>query len=158
MYLQLFSFFAGNWMYTRVTIKAHGSLVLQMQSLFTHIYWYKIVMIFLRILNLLLFVDYFQSNYYFKKGNFCYKYGIIKSIYILIFILISSCLINSLWKAISWTFYTSALDLSQFRPVYAPKDFLEVIIGLQNPNYHGSDTPGYVIYKGSLAQPSSGTS
>lgn len=60
--------------------------------------------------------------------------------------------------AISWTFYTSTLDLSQFRPVYAPKDFLEVIIGLQNPNYHGSDTPGYVIYKGSLAQPSSGTS
>lgn len=98
MYLQLFSFFAGNCMYTWVTIKAHGSLVLQMQSLFTHIYWYKIVMIFLRILNLLLFVDYFQSNYYFKKGNFCYKYGIIKSIYILIFILISSCLINSLWK------------------------------------------------------------
>ena len=27
------------------------------------------------------------------------------------------------------------LDLSHFRPVYAPKDFLEVIISLKNPNY-----------------------
>ena len=27
------------------------------------------------------------------------------------------------------------LDLSHFRPVYAPKDFLEVIVSLRNPNY-----------------------
>jgi len=26
-------------------------------------------------------------------------------------------------------------DLSHFRPVYAPKDFLEVIVSLRNPNY-----------------------
>ena len=29
---------------------------------------------------------------------------------------------------------TDEPDLSQFRPVYAPKDFLEVIAGLKNPN------------------------
>lgn len=42
-----------------------------------------------------------------------------------------------------WEACQGCAYLSQFRPVYAPKDFLEVIIGLQNPNYHGSDTPGF---------------
>ncbi|CAK8683708.1 TBC1 domain family member 19-like isoform X1 [Clavelina lepadiformis] len=32
---------------------------------------------------------------------------------------------------------TEEPDLSHFRPVYAPKDFLEVIISLRNPNYCG---------------------
>jgi hypothetical protein len=35
-------------------------------------------------------------------------------------------------------------DLSQIRPVYAPKDFLEVIVGIQNPNYHGGESHGYL--------------
>lgn len=26
-------------------------------------------------------------------------------------------------------------DLGKFRPVYAPKDFLEVVAGLRNPNF-----------------------
>ncbi|XP_068164677.1 TBC1 domain family member 19 isoform X2 [Antennarius striatus] len=30
-------------------------------------------------------------------------------------------------------------DLSRFRPVYAPKDFLEVVTGLRNPNHDCSD-------------------
>lgn len=34
-------------------------------------------------------------------------------------------------------------DLSQIRPVYAPKDFLEVIVGVQNPNYHGGESHGF---------------
>ncbi|XP_060080026.1 TBC1 domain family member 19-like [Ylistrum balloti] len=38
---------------------------------------------------------------------------------------------------------TDGPDLTQIRPVYAPKDFLEVIIGLSNPNYHNGDAPGF---------------
>ncbi|XP_059933064.1 TBC1 domain family member 19 [Gadus macrocephalus] len=34
---------------------------------------------------------------------------------------------------------TDEPDLSQFRPVYAPKDFLEVLIGLRNPNHEHSE-------------------
>ncbi|XP_035283566.1 TBC1 domain family member 19 [Anguilla anguilla] len=34
---------------------------------------------------------------------------------------------------------TDEPDLSHFRPVYAPKDFLEVLIGLRNPNHDCSD-------------------
>ncbi|XP_028330910.1 TBC1 domain family member 19 [Gouania willdenowi] len=34
---------------------------------------------------------------------------------------------------------TDESDLSRFRPVYAPKDFLEVLIGLRNPNHNSSD-------------------
>lgn len=32
-------------------------------------------------------------------------------------------------------------DLSQYRPVYAPKDFLEIIAGVRNPNYVNSIHP-----------------
>ncbi|KAJ3585775.1 hypothetical protein NHX12_014493 [Muraenolepis orangiensis] len=31
------------------------------------------------------------------------------------------------------------MHLSRFRPVYAPKDFLEVLIGLRNPNHDSSE-------------------
>ncbi|XP_067117543.1 TBC1 domain family member 19 [Osmerus mordax] len=34
---------------------------------------------------------------------------------------------------------TDEPDLSRFRPVYAPKDFLEVLISLRNPNYDVSE-------------------
>ncbi|KAK0146680.1 TBC1 domain family member 19 [Merluccius polli] len=34
---------------------------------------------------------------------------------------------------------TDEPDLSQFRPVYAPKDFLEVLVGLRNPNHDSSE-------------------
>ncbi|XP_067845169.1 TBC1 domain family member 19 isoform X2 [Heptranchias perlo] len=34
---------------------------------------------------------------------------------------------------------TDEPDLSHFRPVYAPKDFLEVLINLRNPNYDSGD-------------------
>ncbi|XP_041368917.1 TBC1 domain family member 19-like [Gigantopelta aegis] len=34
-------------------------------------------------------------------------------------------------------------DLSQIRPVYAPKDFLEVVIGLQNPNFQTGNANGF---------------
>ncbi|XP_007887259.1 TBC1 domain family member 19 isoform X2 [Callorhinchus milii] len=37
---------------------------------------------------------------------------------------------------------TDEPDLSQFRPVYAPKDFLEVLINLRNPNYDIGDQNG----------------
>ncbi|XP_069781106.1 TBC1 domain family member 19 isoform X3 [Narcine bancroftii] len=37
---------------------------------------------------------------------------------------------------------TDEPDLSHFRPVYAPKDFLEVLINLRNPNYNGGDPTG----------------
>ncbi|XP_060687301.1 TBC1 domain family member 19 isoform X2 [Hemiscyllium ocellatum] len=37
---------------------------------------------------------------------------------------------------------TDEPDLSHFRPVYAPKDFLEVLINLRNPNYDGGDPTG----------------
>ncbi|KAK3100088.1 hypothetical protein FSP39_014568 [Pinctada imbricata] len=44
-------------------------------------------------------------------------------------------------------------DLSQIRPVYAPKDFLEVILGLQNPNYRTSDTAGFFAMWGIVQVP-----
>lgn len=34
---------------------------------------------------------------------------------------------------------TDEPDLSRFRPVYAPKDFLEVLVGLRNPNHDSSE-------------------
>nr|XP_057922415.1 TBC1 domain family member 19 [Doryrhamphus excisus] len=34
---------------------------------------------------------------------------------------------------------TDEPDLSRFRPVYAPKDFLEVVVGLRNPNHNSSE-------------------
>lgn len=34
-------------------------------------------------------------------------------------------------------------DLTQIRPVYAPKDFLEVIVSIQNPNYNGGESAGF---------------
>lgn len=37
---------------------------------------------------------------------------------------------------------TDGPDLSQIRPVYAPKDFLEVIMCLHNPNYNAGDSSG----------------
>ncbi|XP_052795180.1 TBC1 domain family member 19-like isoform X2 [Mya arenaria] len=37
---------------------------------------------------------------------------------------------------------TDGPDLSQIRPVYAPKDFLDVIMALQNPNYNTGDSTG----------------
>ncbi|XP_028854678.1 TBC1 domain family member 19 isoform X2 [Denticeps clupeoides] len=37
---------------------------------------------------------------------------------------------------------TDEPDLSQFRPVYAPKDFLEVLISLRNPNHDRSEEVG----------------
>ncbi|XP_059844986.1 TBC1 domain family member 19 isoform X1 [Hypanus sabinus] len=37
---------------------------------------------------------------------------------------------------------TDEPDLSRFRPVYAPKDFLEVLINLRNPNYDNGDPTG----------------
>ncbi|XP_025088277.1 TBC1 domain family member 19-like [Pomacea canaliculata] len=37
---------------------------------------------------------------------------------------------------------TDGPDLSQIRPVYAPKDFLEVVTGLQNLNYENALTSG----------------
>uniref|UniRef100_UPI00398E8548 TBC1 domain family member 19 isoform X2 n=2 Tax=Pristiophorus japonicus TaxID=55135 RepID=UPI00398E8548 len=37
---------------------------------------------------------------------------------------------------------TDEPDLSHFRPVYAPKDFLEVLINLRNPNYDSGDPTG----------------
>ena len=38
-------------------------------------------------------------------------------------------------------------DLSQIRPVYAPKDFLEVVVALQNTNYQNCVSNGYGIYQ-----------
>ncbi|XP_071124572.1 TBC1 domain family member 19-like isoform X1 [Mytilus edulis] len=37
-------------------------------------------------------------------------------------------------------------DLTQIRPVYAPKDFLEVIVGIQNPNYHGDNNGFFPLW------------
>ncbi|KAL6118532.1 tbc1d19 [Pungitius sinensis] len=37
---------------------------------------------------------------------------------------------------------TDEPDLTSFRPVYAPKDFLEVLISLRNPNYDSSEDVG----------------
>ncbi|KAK3593571.1 hypothetical protein CHS0354_018659 [Potamilus streckersoni] len=44
-------------------------------------------------------------------------------------------------------------DLSQIRPVYAPKDFLEVIMSLQNPNYNNGETPGFYNMWGIIQVP-----
>ncbi|XP_066488251.1 TBC1 domain family member 19 [Tiliqua scincoides] len=38
---------------------------------------------------------------------------------------------------------TDEPDLSLFRPVYAPKDFLEVLMNLRNPNYENSEQPSF---------------
>ncbi|KAM9717295.1 TBC1 domain family member 19 isoform 2-T2 [Menidia menidia] len=37
---------------------------------------------------------------------------------------------------------TDEPDLSRFRPVYAPKDFLEVLVSLRNPNHDSSEDVG----------------
>jgi hypothetical protein len=39
------------------------------------------------------------------------------------------------------------LDLSQYRPVYAPKDFLEVLLCIRSPNYCSIEWV-YLTYKG----------
>ncbi|CAG2060369.1 unnamed protein product [Timema podura] len=42
-----------------------------------------------------------------------------------------------------WTeLSTYDIDLSQYRPVYAPKDFLEVLLWLRSPNYRPMDGEG----------------
>ncbi|KAJ8298134.1 hypothetical protein KUTeg_024665 [Tegillarca granosa] len=45
------------------------------------------------------------------------------------------------------------VNLSQIRPVYAPKDFLDVIIGIQNPNYHNGDSQGFYSMWGIVQVP-----
>ncbi|KAK7864633.1 hypothetical protein R5R35_012408 [Gryllus longicercus] len=42
-----------------------------------------------------------------------------------------------------WTeLSTYDVDLSQYRPVYAPKDFLEVLLWIRSPNYQHTDSSG----------------
>ncbi|KAJ4443036.1 hypothetical protein ANN_04686 [Periplaneta americana] len=42
-----------------------------------------------------------------------------------------------------WTeLSTYDIDLSQYRPVYAPKDFLEVLLCIRSPNYRSMDGEG----------------
>ncbi|OCT99411.1 hypothetical protein XELAEV_18005191mg [Xenopus laevis] len=48
---------------------------------------------------------------------------------------------------------TDEPDLSLFRPVYAPKDFLEVLINLRNPNYDCGDQGTYKSYLGLIQVP-----
>lgn len=48
---------------------------------------------------------------------------------------------------------TDEPDLSLFRPVYAPKDFLEVLINLRNPNYDSSDQPSFSSHLGLIQIP-----
>ncbi|KAK6493636.1 TBC1 domain family member 19 isoform X1 [Huso huso] len=48
---------------------------------------------------------------------------------------------------------TDEPDLSHFRPVYAPKDFLEVLINLRNPNYDSSDQPSSKSHWGLIQVP-----
>ncbi|XP_030636679.1 TBC1 domain family member 19 [Chanos chanos] len=48
---------------------------------------------------------------------------------------------------------TDEPDLSRFRPVYAPKDFLEVLIGLQNPNQESCDEPSARSHWGLIQVP-----
>ncbi|XP_030048474.1 TBC1 domain family member 19 isoform X2 [Microcaecilia unicolor] len=48
---------------------------------------------------------------------------------------------------------TDEPDLSRFRPVYAPKDFLEVLINLRNPNYECSDQPSFRSHLGLIQVP-----
>ncbi|EMP37372.1 TBC1 domain family member 19 [Chelonia mydas] len=44
-------------------------------------------------------------------------------------------------------------DLSLFRPVYAPKDFLEVLMNLRNPNYENGDQPSFKNHLGLIQVP-----
>uniref|UniRef100_A0A8C3AF01 TBC1 domain family, member 19 n=1 Tax=Cyclopterus lumpus TaxID=8103 RepID=A0A8C3AF01_CYCLU len=48
---------------------------------------------------------------------------------------------------------TDEPDLTSFRPVYAPKDFLEVLIGLRNPNHDGSEAVGVRSHWGLIQVP-----
>ncbi|XP_066430723.1 TBC1 domain family member 19 isoform X2 [Eleutherodactylus coqui] len=48
---------------------------------------------------------------------------------------------------------TDEPDLSLFRPVYAPKDFLEVLINLRNPNYDVGDQPSFRTHLGLIQVP-----
>ncbi|XP_068612008.1 TBC1 domain family member 19 [Brachionichthys hirsutus] len=48
---------------------------------------------------------------------------------------------------------TDEPDLSRFRPVYAPKDFLEVLTGLRNPNHDSSDEVGVRSHWGLIQVP-----
>ncbi|XP_014792531.1 PREDICTED: TBC1 domain family member 19 [Calidris pugnax] len=46
-----------------------------------------------------------------------------------------------------------AEDLSLFRPVYAPKDFLEVLMNLRNPNYENGEQPSFRNHLGLIQVP-----
>ncbi|XP_008117035.1 TBC1 domain family member 19 isoform X2 [Anolis carolinensis] len=48
---------------------------------------------------------------------------------------------------------TDEPDLSLFRPVYAPKDFLEVLMNLRNPNYESSEQPSFRNHLGLIQVP-----
>ncbi|KAG8134890.1 hypothetical protein E2320_007961 [Naja naja] len=48
---------------------------------------------------------------------------------------------------------TDEPDLSLFRPVYAPKDFLEVLMNLRNPNYDTSEMPSIRNHLGLIQVP-----
>nr|XP_044986077.1 TBC1 domain family member 19 isoform X2 [Jaculus jaculus] len=48
---------------------------------------------------------------------------------------------------------TDEPDLSHFRPVYAPKDFLEVLINLRNPNYENGDSVSFRTHLGLIQVP-----
>ncbi|XP_057358122.1 TBC1 domain family member 19 isoform X3 [Manis pentadactyla] len=48
---------------------------------------------------------------------------------------------------------TDEPDLSLFRPVYAPKDFLEVLVNLRNPNYENGDSPSFRTHLGLIQVP-----
>ncbi|XP_028347882.1 TBC1 domain family member 19 isoform X3 [Physeter macrocephalus] len=48
---------------------------------------------------------------------------------------------------------TDEPDLSLFRPVYAPKDFLEVLINLRNPNYENGDSHSFRTHLGLIQVP-----
>uniref|UniRef100_A0A5F8HIA3 TBC1 domain family member 19 n=1 Tax=Monodelphis domestica TaxID=13616 RepID=A0A5F8HIA3_MONDO len=48
---------------------------------------------------------------------------------------------------------TDEPDLSLFRPVYAPKDFLEVLINLRNPNYENGEHLNFKTHLGLIQVP-----
>uniref|UniRef100_A0A8D2P0L6 TBC1 domain family member 19 n=2 Tax=Zosterops lateralis melanops TaxID=1220523 RepID=A0A8D2P0L6_ZOSLA len=48
---------------------------------------------------------------------------------------------------------TDEPDLSLFRPVYAPKDFLEVLMNLRNPNYENGEQPSFRNHLGLIQVP-----
>ncbi|XP_062991686.1 TBC1 domain family member 19 isoform X2 [Elgaria multicarinata webbii] len=48
---------------------------------------------------------------------------------------------------------TDEPDLSLFRPVYAPKDFLEVLMNLRNPNYENNEQPSFRNHLGLIQVP-----